>query len=198
MIRSNSSTKVVFIQGLGESSENYNFNMNTQFPISYIPRRYVLKRYTDQIRPILETLQSIKNPKEVILGGRSFGAFLLLLALLEFNKSYQSNIVLFSPIFGIPLIHNVEGRPVIVGSKLRKAELLMEALETNNFPIPQKLEIHVGVEDLQSDYSMCKKLHILSDSKDYNLKILQEKGHNLGHRYIENRMEKIVLNMEKN
>ena len=74
----------------------------------------------------------------------------------------------------------------------------MEALETNNFPIPQKLEIHVGVEDLQSDYSMCRKLYILSDSKDYNLKILQEKGHNLGHRYIENRVEKIVLNMEKN
>jgi len=137
--------------------------------------------FQNQLDLITKDLQDSFWHKDAKVVAVSYGAYLLLHALAELAP-YVGSILLLSPVLG----------GVTNGSTMRyfsppRSNKLMTLIEENAFPIPHKIEIHVGDNDWQSPHERCTQFskavggecHVVSGaghqlSKDYVSSVLDE------------------------
>jgi len=105
----------------------------------------------------------------------SYGAYLLLHALTELEP-YVGSVLLLSPVLG----------GVTNGSTMRyfsppRADKLMRLVEGGAFPVPNKIEIHVGDSDWQSPYQRAVKF---TEAVGGGCKVVPDTGHQLGKDYV--------------
>lgn len=105
----------------------------------------------------------------------SYGAYLLLHALVELVP-YPGDILLLSPVLG----------GVTNGDAMRyfsppRSDKLMKLIEDKKFPVPNKINIHVGDTDWQSPRQRSEKFMKLVEGK---CSVLPNTGHNLDKNYV--------------
>jgi len=131
--------------------------------------------FQHQLDLISQDLQNGFWHKEAKVVGVSYGAYLLLHALVELD-AYVGSILLLSPILG----------GVTNGSTMRyfsppRADKLMRLINEGTFPVPNIIEIHVGDSDWQSPSQRAVQF---SEAVGGNCEVVLDTGHELSKGYV--------------
>jgi len=105
----------------------------------------------------------------------SYGAYLLLHSLSAL-KPYPGEILLLSPVLG-GVINKTEMRYF----SPPRSDKLMSLAEKKEFPIPNRIELHVGEHDWQSPF---KRVIDFSEAVKAKCYIVPDTGHLLGKEYV--------------
>jgi hypothetical protein len=132
--------------------------------------------FPQQIEIIKNDLKSQFWTDDSILMGDSYGAYLLLHALVELAP-FPGRILLFSPVLGKAI-----DKKNLFSSSPPRSKKLLQLAEQQKFPIPRYLEIHTGAKDNGCDPLLAKKISsLVTGSKIY---IVEGEGHRLNRNYI--------------
>lgn len=132
-------------------------------------------RFQNQIDTISRDLQGDFWTKESKVVAVSYGAYLLLHALADL-ESYVGRILLLSPILG----------GVTNGTSMHyfsppRSDKIMKNIANGMFPIPNRIEVHVGDNDWQSPYQQVKEF---TEAIGGNYNVVSETGHHLAKSYV--------------
>jgi len=105
----------------------------------------------------------------------SYGAYLLLHALADLEP-YVGDILLLSPVIG----GVADGERMHFFSPPR-ADKLMRLIEEDAFPVPKKIEIHVGENDWQCPH---QKVAQFAEGVSGDCQVVPDTGHQLGKDYV--------------
>ena len=131
--------------------------------------------FQNQVDLITQDLQDGFWSKEAKVVAVSYGAYLLLHALADLEP-YVGSILLLSPVLG----GVADGKRVHFFSPPR-ADKLMRLIEEDAFPIPNKIEIHVGENDWQCPYQRAEQF---AEAMDGECFVVTKVGHQLGEGYV--------------
>ena len=131
--------------------------------------------FQNQIDLITQDLQDGFWNKEAKVVAVSYGAYLLLHALADLEP-YVGSILLLSPVIG----GVADGERMNFFSPPR-ADKLMRLIEEGVFPIPNKIEIHVGDNDWQCPH---QKVVQFAEGVGGDCKVVPDTGHQLGKDYV--------------
>jgi hypothetical protein len=106
----------------------------------------------------------------------SFGAYLLLHALVQLGVPYIGKVLLLSPIVG-----DFSNEENLMNCSLPQANKLFELAKSGDFPAPLNCEIHIGSEDLQSAPNYVTAFGDLTGIK---VDVLEGAGHRLQKTYL--------------
>lgn len=148
---------------------------------------FINYRIGEQVEIIKQDIANYFAEHDGILLARSYGAFLLLQALIELNP-FRGRILLFSPVLGPTNIKAAKG-PLFF--RPPRANKLLQFARNATFPAPEYMEIHTGSEDLQCHPSIAVEFaHLVPNTRLY---LVQGGGHGLDHKYTENILKKFLL-----
>jgi len=131
--------------------------------------------FQNQIDLITQDLQDAFWNKEAKVVAVSYGAYLLLHALADLEP-YVGSILLLSPVIG----GVTDGERMHFFSPPR-ADKLMRLIEEGAFPVPNKIEIHVGDKDWQSPY---QRVVQFAEGIGGDCQVVSDTGHQLGRDYV--------------
>lgn len=131
--------------------------------------------FQNQIDLITQDLQDAFWNKEAKVVAVSYGAYLLLHALADLEP-YVGSILLLSPVIG----GVTDGERMHFFSPPR-ADKLMRLIEEGAFPVPNKIEFHVGDNDWQSP---SQRVVQFSEALKGDYCIVHDSGHQLGKNYV--------------
>jgi len=131
--------------------------------------------FQNQIDLITQDLQDAFWNKEAKVVAVSYGAYLLLHALVDLEP-YVGSILLLSPVIG----GVADGERMHFFSPPR-ADKLMRLIEDGAFPVPNKIEIHVGDNDWQCPPQRAVQL---AETLKGDYRIVHDAGHQLGKSYV--------------
>jgi hypothetical protein len=132
-------------------------------------------QFQDQIDLIAQDIQNDFWTETAQIIAVSYGAYLLLHALSALDP-YPGQILLLSPILG-----GATSTESMRFFRPPRADRLMALAEEGSFPIPARIEIHVGEDDWQSQPDRVSKFSIAVGGIH---KILPNVGHNLEKPYV--------------
>lgn len=132
-------------------------------------------RFSDQVETIRhDLLEQFWQPKARVIAN-SFGGYLFLHAQLGLEP-FPGRVLLLSPIIGA-------SAPIATGVRFYppRADVLSKAAEQGCFPLPQRIEVHVGEHDWQAGpqalVSFCNTTRI-------EVYLVPQRGHMLGADYV--------------
>jgi predicted esterase len=179
--------KIYLIPGRGDKLNDFIGNTLIEMGFEVYGREilsdFARLHFPQQLEIIKNDLKSQFWHQDAIIIGDSYGAYLLLQALVELAP-FPGCILLFSPVLG----KAIDKKNFIISSPPRSKKLLQLA-EQKKFPIPRYLEIHTGAKDNGCDPQLAKKISaLITGSKIY---IVEGEGHRLNKNYIKNILAKL-------
>ena len=159
-------------KGLGQGLLDRGFNLSGR----EMSGKFDTLSIQNQVVLITKDLQRNFWNKDSKVVAVSYGAYLLLQALSDL-RVYQGSILLLSPVLG-----GIVGG----GESMRyfsppRSDKLQNLIDDGSFPIPNKIEIHVGDNDWQSPYKRAKQF---AAAMDGYCNVVPNTGHQLGKDYV--------------
>ena len=138
--------------------------------------------FPQQLQIIKNDIKSLFWRENSNLIGDSYGAYLLLHALVELT-AFPGRILLLSPVLGEAI-----DKQNLFLSRPPRAKKLLQLAQSQKFPLPKYLEIHTGAEDKGCDPILAQKISsLITNSKIF---IIKGEGHRLNKTYINSVIKK--------
>lgn len=140
--------------------------------------------FSKQLKVIQKDLESMFWHSDAKLIGHSFGGYLLLQTLSDLEP-FPGKILLFSPVLG-----SAFDKQRLFMSCPPRAPKLLAIAKTNQFPIPQCLELHTGEDDKGCDPDLAKEIGKMISTATVH--ILPNQGHQLADSYLKKVISKFL------